>query len=89
MEIAVIISILSFAFTAFQIVVNIKRNSKLDDKYSASEITTIIVKLEHIVNDLSEIKSDLRSVKSDLKDHAIRIAKLEQQIELLNKEGIQ
>lgn len=56
-----------------------------DSKGSTTELTTVIVKLETIGNDITEIKKDIRSVKADLREHGERIAKAEQKIEALEK----
>lgn len=62
-----------------------KRNAKTDDKNDASQLTTVIVKLENIGNDIKEIKTDLRDVKADIQNHAEKLIKMEQQIKVLNK----
>lgn len=84
-EIALLISIISVVFGISQTVSNFKRNSKIDNKSEASELTTVIVKLENIGKDISEMKSDLRDIKCDIKEHSERIIKLEQQVKVLNK----
>lgn len=84
-DIAIIISGVSLAFAIYSGVVGMKRNSRNDTKNEASQLTTVIVKLENIGNDISEIKNDLRDVKADVKEHGARIIKLEQQIKVLNK----
>lgn len=83
-EIALVISAISLAFSIFQGVSNLKRNAKQDTKADSSQLTTVIVKLENIGNDISEIKTDLRDVRSDIKDHSMRLVKIEQQIKVLN-----
>lgn len=83
-ELAIVISGLSLAFGIYQGVSNMKRNNKSDAKEDASQLTTVIVKLENIRTDLLEIKTDLKDVKEDLKDHTSRIVKLEQQIKIIN-----
>lgn len=84
-EIALLISAISLAFGIYSGVANLKRNSKNDTKTDTAQLTTVIVKLENIGNDISEIKNDLRDVKADVKDHGNRIVKLEQQVKVLNK----
>lgn len=83
-EVALVISGLSLAFGIYQGISNMKRNNKEDAKADASQLTTVIVKLENIGSDLIEIKTDLKDVKADLKDHAARLVRLEQQIKVLN-----
>lgn len=84
-DIAIIISIVSLGFGIYSGVTNMKRNNKNDTKIDTAQLTTVIVKLENIGNDISEIKNDLRDVKADIKDHGSRLVKLEQQIKVLNK----
>lgn len=84
-EVALVISAISLAFGIYSGVANLKRNSKTDTKADTAQLTTVIVKLENIGNDISEIKNDLRDVKADVKDHGNRIVKLEQQMKVLNK----
>ena len=84
-EIALLISGVSLAFGIYQGVSNLRRNNKADDKNDATQLTTVIVKLENIGNDVSEIKSDMRNVKEDMKDINVRLVKMEQQVKVLNK----
>ena len=83
-EVALVISGLSLAFGIYQGISNMKRNSKADAQADASQLTTVIVKLENIGSDLKELKTDLKDMKDDLKDHAARIVRLEQQVKVLN-----
>lgn len=84
-EVALVISAISLAFGIYQGVSNMKRNARYDIKTDASQLTTVIVKLENIGNDITEMKGDLRDVKVDIKDHSERLVKAEQQIKVLNK----
>lgn len=83
-EVALVISAISLAFGIYQGVSNLKRNNRQDAKSDSAQLTTVIVKLENIGNDISEIKADLRDVKSDVKDHSARLVKVEQQVKVLN-----
>lgn len=84
-EVAVVISLISLIFAIVSGVSSMKRNARTDDRKDASELTTVIVKLENIGNDIKEIKTDLRDVKADIQVHAEKIVKIEQQIKVLNK----
>jgi archaellum component FlaC len=84
-EIALLISGVSLAFGIYQGVSNMRRNNRADDKSDATQLTTVIVKLENIGNDVSEIKNDMRNVKDDMKDINVRLVKMEQQVKVLNK----
>ena len=84
-EVALIISVLSVWFGIWSGLSNVKRNEKNDIKDDASQLITVIVKLENIGNDISEIKNDMKNVKDDMKDMNIRLVKMEQQVKVLNK----
>lgn len=61
------------------------RSFSKDSKGNTTEMTTVIVKLETIGNDIAEIKKDMRSVKADLREHGERITRAEQKIDALEK----
>lgn len=61
------------------------RTLSKDSKNNATELTTVIVKLEAIGSDITEIKKDLRGVKADIREHGEKIAKTEQRVEALEK----
>lgn len=84
-EVALVLSAISLAFGIYQGVSNLKRNNRTDAKTDASQLTTVIVKLENIGNDITEMKGDMRDVKDDIKDHSTRLVKAEQQIKVLSK----
>lgn len=76
-EVALVISALSLAFGIYQGVVNMKRNRTSDDKKDATQLTTVIVKLENISAGISDIKSDMRNVKDEVKEMRERLIKVE------------
>lgn len=84
-EVALVISGVSMAFGIYQGVSNMKRNNRNDDRNDATQLTTVIVKLENIGNDIAEIKNDMRNVKDDMKEMNVRLVKMEQQVKVLNK----
>ena len=57
---------------------NIKRNNANDNRQEATNLTTLIVKLENISNGVNEIKSDMRNMKSDIQDLRDRLIRVEQ-----------
>ncbi|MCR5777290.1 MAG: hypothetical protein K6G84_07745 [Lachnospiraceae bacterium] len=77
-ETAIAISFASSAFAIFAGIVNMNRNRRTDDKKDASELTTVIVKLEGISRDVYEIKNDLKDVKQDVKKHDELIIRLDE-----------
>lgn len=84
-EVAIVISVISLVFGIVNGVATMKRNARTDDRKDASELTTVIVKLENIGNDIKDIKTDLRDMKLDIQNHAEKIVRLEQQVKVLNK----
>jgi len=84
-EVAVLISGISLAFAIFSGISNLKRNQKADDKNEASQLTTVIVKLENIGNGITEIKAEMTNVKNDLKETRERIIKVEESAKQAHK----
>lgn len=64
------VSAIALLFSVYQF---IKQNTKAD----ASQITTVLIKLENIAAGIAEIKADLKSVKAEVQDLRERIAKVE------------
>lgn len=79
-EIALIISAASLFFAVYSGVSNLKRNKSADDKKEATDMTTVIVKLEGISKDTSEIKNDIKSVKDDVKQQGEQIIRLDESL---------
>lgn len=63
-----LISVLSISLGIVGIIRGWRRDNKSDTVKDASEMTTVIIKLENIASDVTEIKSETRSVKDELKD---------------------
>jgi hypothetical protein len=84
-EVALLISGVSLAFAIFQGVFNMRRSSKIDNKQDATQLTTVIVKLENINDGVTEIKSDLKNIKDDIKEFWEWKATAIQQIKALEK----
>ena len=57
-----------------------KRNKSTDDKKEATEMTTVIVKLENISKDTGEIKKDMKSVKDEVKHNTEKIIRLDESL---------
>jgi hypothetical protein len=84
-EISILISILSISFAIFFGLKNSKRNYTLDTKSDASQLTTVIVKLENIGIGITEIKSELFNVKNDIKEDRERIIRVEESTKQAHK----
>lgn len=76
-EIALLVSLVSLGFAMYSGIANLKRNKQADDKKEATELTTVIVKLETIGEGVSEIKRDMQNIKSDVQELRERIATVE------------
>ena len=84
-EVALVISVLSVSFAIYSGVSNLKRNQKADDKNEASQLTTVIVKLENIGTGITEIQSEMSNVKNDIKESRERIVKVEESAKSAHK----
>lgn len=84
-EVALLISGVSLAFAIYSGITNLKRNKSNDDKKDATEMTTVIVKLENIGTGIAEIKSEMTNVKNDLKESRERIIKVEESAKQAHK----
>lgn len=84
-EISLLISAVSLGFAIYTGVTNMKRNKAVDDKKDATEMTTVIVKLENISNDTKEIKNELRSVRNEVGELRERVIIAEQAAKSLHK----
>lgn len=70
---AVVISFI-FSFTGY------KRSKTTDDKSDASEMTTVIVKLENIDSGVKEIKAEMRDIKQDVKAQNEKIIRIDESL---------
>lgn len=57
-----------------------KRNKTTDDKSEASDMTTVIVKLETINDGVREIKNDMRAIQNDVKAQSETIIRLDESV---------
>jgi len=76
-EVALVISGMSLAFGIYTGMSNLKRNEKDDARTDASQLTTVIVKLENIGMGITEIKNEMTNVKNDIKESRERLIKVE------------
>lgn len=84
-EISIMIAGISLAFAIYQGISNLKRNNKQDAAHEATQLTTVIVKLEAIGSDVNEIKTDLRDIRTEVKVNSADIVRLKQQVKALEK----
>lgn len=77
-EVPTLISFLSLCVSVVVGATSLRRNKATDDRNEASEMTTLIVKLENINNGVNEIKSDMRNMRNDIQDLRDRLIIVEQ-----------
>lgn len=66
-EVMTVITVISVALGIYGTIVGLRRNKTQDDKSDASQITTVIVKLENITTELLEIKNEFRTEIKNIK----------------------
>lgn len=79
-EVGILLSVLSIGIAAVVAVTNIRRNARHDDQQQATELTTLLVKIENINNGINEIKSDVRGMRTDIQEVRERLVKVEQSV---------
>jgi len=79
-EVALLISGMSLAFGVYQGISNMRRNQKAEDKQDASELTTVIVKLENIGTGITKIEAKMNSFESDRKEDREKLIRLEESV---------
>lgn len=84
-EVALIVSITSVAFSIFFGLKNSKRSDVEDIKSRVERDTKTDAKLDEISRDVKEVKETVRSIQRDVKDHEGRIVKLEASYKALHK----
>lgn len=77
-ELTILISVLSVSAALFFGLKNNKRANDAEVERTATNMTSVIVKLEHISTGVTEIKSELGNVKQDLKDVTEKVIIAEQ-----------
>ena len=76
--IPVLISALSLIVSIIVGFSAIRSRNMVDTREEASQLTTLIVKLENIADGINEIKSDLRNLKNEIQDLRDRLIIVEQ-----------
>ena len=84
-EVSIMISVVSVAFVLYAGISNLKRNKAADDKNDATQMTTVIVKLENIGDGVSEIKNDMRNIRVDVQNLHERVVAIEALTNALHK----
>lgn len=77
-ELALVVSIVSVAFSIFFGLKNNKRTDTKDIEERVKENTRINVKLDDIASNIREVKAEIGTLKDDIKNHNDRIIKVEE-----------
>ena len=77
-EISSLITAIAVTFAIFSGVVAIRRGNRQDDRASAAEITTVIIKLENIADDVREIKENIKGLDEKIQQLDRRVTIVEQ-----------
>lgn len=78
---ATLISVLAVVIAGLGLLLNWKKNNKSD----ATEITSVIVKLETISNDTKDIKNELRNIRAEVGELRERVIIAEQTTKALHQ----
>ena len=84
-EVAILISGLTMAFSIYSVIASLKRRYKADNRKDGAEMMMVIVKLEGISEGITEIKAELSHVKSDIKEITERLIVAEQSVKMAHK----
>ena len=84
-ELSILVAVLALGCSIISVVSALRRNNKKSDKEQATEMTTVIVKLENISNDIKDVKNDLKDLKVDLQKHSERLTIIEERIRILDR----
>lgn len=77
-DVSILISCVSLLLAIIVAIINIRDKNQSNDKQEASQITTLIVKLESIAEGVNEIKSDMRNMRADVQALRDRVVVVEQ-----------
>lgn len=83
--ITITVSIIALVISAVSVFTNMRRANKKDDKNASAQMTTVIVKLENIGDDIKDVKTDVRELRGDMINHTERLAAIEQKVRALDK----
>lgn len=83
--ITITVSVIALVISAISVFTNMRRANKKDDKDESTQMTTVIVKLENIGDDIKDVKTDVRELRGDMMNHTERLAAIEQKVRALDK----
>lgn len=83
--ITITISIVALIVSGINVFTNMRRANRKEDKDESTQMTTVIVKLENIGDDIKDVKTDVRELRGDMLNHTERLAAIEQKVRALDK----
>ena len=84
-DLSTLLSVLAVVIAGIGLFLNWKKGNKAEDQKEATEITTVIVKLENISNDTKDIKNELRNVRNEVGELRERVIVAEQAAKSLHR----
>ena len=84
-ELTLLISLASLIVGTYCGTANTNRNKNADLRKDATDLMTVIIKLENIGAGVTEIKNDISSVKSEIREARDRIIKVEESAKQAHK----
>jgi peptidoglycan hydrolase CwlO-like protein len=79
-EISLLISGVAVAVSIYLGITSNRRSQKTDDKKEASEMTTVIVKLENIGTGIAKIEAKMNSIENDRREDREKLIRLEESV---------
>ena len=83
--ITITVSIVALLISGINVFTSMRRANKKDDEDASAQMTTVIVKLENIGDDIKDVKTDVRELRGDMLNHTERLAAIEQKVRALDK----
>lgn len=83
--ITITVSIVALLISGINVFTSMRRANKKDDQDASAQMTTVIVKLENIGDDIKDVKTDVRELRGDMLNHTERLAAIEQKVRALDK----
>lgn len=83
--ITITVSIVALLISGINVFTGMRRANKKDDEDASAQMTTVIVKLENIGDDIKDVKTDVRELRGDMLNHTERLAAIEQKVRALDK----
>lgn len=84
-DLSTLLSILAVVIAGIGTFYNLKKGNKAEEQKEATEITTVIVKLENIHNATTEIKNELRNIRNEVGELRERVIVAEQTSKSLHR----